>query len=83
MKRVRQKEEGYDNQQLGDLAADSLRPWADANHFTINESMRDRYGWDHYYEFYAKPTQDSSTFPLECRHPPYHARYKSKALDGR
>ena len=65
MKTVRRKDEGYNNQQLGDLAADLLRPWADANHFTINEAMRDRYGWDHYYEFYAKPNQSSSTFPLE------------------
>jgi hypothetical protein len=65
VKKLRKKDQGYENQRLGDLAADSLRPWADASNFTINESMRDRYGWDHYYEFSAKPNQDSSSFPLE------------------
>jgi hypothetical protein len=56
MTSVSRKEEGHDNQKIGDLAADYVKLWADVNRFTVNESKRDRYGWDHYYEFYAKST---------------------------
>ncbi len=43
------------------MAADRVKEWV-SRRFIVNESQRDRRGWDHYYEFYV-PSPDDPKLP--------------------
>lgn len=60
---IKSTKRGFENQNLGDLAADKVRLWATEAGFVVNESLRDRKGWDHYYEFSAPPSNEPKIPP--------------------